>query len=115
MVLDGGDAADRIHKLADSVVLAVLAFAHVFEVVGKILLVLCVALQSGNAALKILDSRPALSPRYGGILDLGGGGFPPPPAAVLQPLFESVEIFHAAPAVPISRHAVPHPNTCGRR
>src|SRR4029077_6028061 len=35
VVLDGGDAADRIHKLADSVVLAVLAFAHVFEVVGN--------------------------------------------------------------------------------
>src|SRR6266513_1635945 len=44
MVLDGRDAADRIHKLANSIVLAVLAFAHVFEAVCKIVLVLCVAL-----------------------------------------------------------------------
>src|SRR5260370_13284226 len=100
MVLDGGDAADRIHKLADSVVLAVLAFAHVFEVVGKILLVLCVALQSGNAALKILDSRPALSPRYGGVHDLGGGGFPAPRAAVLEQLLSRLATVVASPLAP---------------
>src|SRR5260370_7188620 len=107
MDLGGGDAADRIHKLADSVVLAVLAFAHVFELIGKIVLVLCIALQSGNAALKILDVRPALSPRDGRISDLEVGGFPKPRAAVLQHLFESVKIVDAAPLTLIGRHPVP--------
>ena len=52
MVLDGGDAAHGIENLGDRIVLA---FAGVFELVGKIVLVLCIALQSGNAALKILN------------------------------------------------------------
>src|SRR5229473_681852 len=89
MELDGGDAADRIENLGDSIVLAL---AGMFELVGNIFLVLCVALQSGNAALKILDCRPAPSPRDGSIRDSGVGRFPPPRAAVLQHLFESVEI-----------------------
>ena len=50
MVFDGGDAAGRIKKLGDGVVLA---FAGMFELAGKIVLVLCVAFQSGNATLKI--------------------------------------------------------------
>src|SRR5260370_30532471 len=59
MELDGGDAADRIENLGDGIVLA---FAGVFELVGKIVLVFCIALQSRNAGLKILDVPPAPSP-----------------------------------------------------
>ena len=81
MELDGGDAADRIEKLGDTIVLA---FAGVFELVGKIVLVSGVGLQSGNAALKILDVRPALSPRDGSIRDGGVGRFPHSRAAFHQ-------------------------------
>ncbi len=69
MVLDGWDAAHGIENLSDRIVLA---FAGVFELVGKIVLVLCIALQSGNAALKILNVGPALSPRNGSIGDTCG-------------------------------------------
>src|SRR6516165_10521410 len=64
MVLDGGDAASRIDELGDGVVFAL---AGMFELVGKIVLVLCVTFQSGNAPLKILDVSPALSAGDGSI------------------------------------------------
>src|SRR5229473_4670997 len=73
MELDGGDAADRIENLGDRIVLA---FAGMFQLVGNIVLVLCVAFQSGNAALKVLDVHPALSPRDGSIGDSEVGSFP---------------------------------------
>src|SRR4029077_541535 len=104
MVLDGANAAGRIEKLGDGVVFA---FAGMFELVGKIVLVLCVAFQSGNAALKIVDLRPTLSPREGRIGHRSIGSFPLPRAAVLQQLFESVQIIDAAPIPVIGRHAVP--------
>ncbi len=94
MVLDGGDAAGRIEKLGDGVVFA---FAGMFELVGKIVLVLCVAFQSGNAALKILDVGPALSAGDGSIGDGGVGGVPISRAANLEHIFEGVEIDGAAP------------------
>jgi hypothetical protein len=87
MVLGGRDAAGRIEKLGDGVVFA---FAGMFELVGKIVLVLCVAFQSGNAALKILDVGPALSAGDGSIGDGGVGGVPISRAANLQHIFESV-------------------------
>jgi hypothetical protein len=80
MVLDGGDAAGRIEKLGDGVVFA---FAGMFELVGKIVLVLCVSFQSGNAALKIVDFRPTLSPRDGRIGYRSIGSFPQPRATKL--------------------------------
>ena len=79
MVLDGGDAAGRIEKLGDGVVFA---FAGMLELAGKIILVLCVASQSGNAALKIVDFRPTLSPRDGRISYRSIGSFPQSRAAV---------------------------------
>ena len=70
MVLDGGDAAHGIENLGDSIVFA---FAGMFELVGKIVLILCVALQTGNAALKIVDLPPELSPYEGRVVDMRGG------------------------------------------
>src|SRR5260370_13549965 len=102
MELDGGDAADRIENLGDGIVLA---FAGMFQLVGNIVLVLCVAFQSGNAALKVLDVHPALSPRDCSIGDSEVGSFPR--AAVLQHTFELVEIVDAAPIPLIGGHAVP--------
>jgi len=81
MVLGGRDAADRVENLGDSIVLA---FAGMFELVGKIVLVLCVALQAGNAALKIVDLRSALSPCDGSVVHTRGGRLPRPTAAFLQ-------------------------------
>lgn len=81
VVLSGRDAADRIENLGDSVVRA---FAGMFELVGKIVLVLCVALQTGNTAPKIVDFRPALSPCDGGVVDTRGGRLPRPTAAFQQ-------------------------------
>jgi hypothetical protein len=64
-------------------------------------------LQSGNAALKIVDFRPTLSPRDGRIGDGGVGSVPISRAANLEHIFESVEIDGAAPIPQIGRHAVP--------
>ena len=55
-----------------------------FELVGKIVLILCGALQTGNAALKIVDLRPALRPCDGSVVDMRGGRLPRPNAAFLQ-------------------------------
>src|SRR5690348_10974192 len=70
MVLGGGDAADRIKDLGDSIFFG---FADMFDLVGKIVLILCVALQTGNAALKILNVGPALNTCKGSVVDVCGG------------------------------------------
>src|SRR5258708_27385452 len=79
MVLGGRDAGDRVKNLGDSIVFA---FAGMFELVGKIVLILCVALQTGNAALKIVDLPPEVSPYEGRVVDMRGGRLPR--AAFLQ-------------------------------
>jgi hypothetical protein len=76
--LDSRDAASRIEKLGHSIVLA---FAGMFELIGKIVLVLGVALQSGDLTLQILDFGPVPSPREGSIVDGQGGVLPRTTAA----------------------------------
>jgi hypothetical protein len=74
IVLDGGDAAQRVDDLGDATALAV---AGMLELVGEIVLVLGVSLQFVNAAVKILDGGPALRRRDGGVADGGSGILPP--------------------------------------
>src|SRR4029079_4537218 len=102
MVLGGGDAADRIKNLGDSIVFA---FADMFDLVGKVVLVLCVAFQTGNAALKIIDLRPAMSPCDGSIGDGGVGGVPISRARNFNHFFKSVEFNGAAPIAKTGRIA----------
>ena len=93
MVLGGRHAAGSIEKLGDGVVFA---FAGMFELVGEIVLVLRIACQPGNAALKIVDLHPAMGPCDANIGNGGVGGFPISRAANLQHILESVEIDGAA-------------------
>src|SRR5260370_6577649 len=112
MELNGAHAADRIEKLGDTIALAL---AGMFELVGKIVLMPGVGLQSGNAAVKILDGRPALCLLDGSISDRGFRGFQYSRAAFLQHRGEIVDVFDALPLALISNHAIPGqgPNVVG--
>jgi hypothetical protein len=77
--LDGTDASNRIDNLGDA---TALALAGMLELVGEIVLVQGVGLQFVNAAVKILDVRPALGLRDGSIGDRGVGEFQYPPSRV---------------------------------
>src|ERR1700730_11123741 len=102
MVLDGGDAAHGIENPGNGVVLA---FADMFDLVGKVVLVLCVALQTGNAALKILNVGPALSPCEGSVVDTRGGRLVV--AAFLQVGRKKLKIVLAFGIAQVGRQLVP--------
>jgi len=69
--LDCADAAHRVDDLGHATALAV---AGMFEPVDEIVLEQRASLHFVNAAVKILDVRPALSLRHGSITDRGIGG-----------------------------------------
>jgi len=98
--LDSANAAHRVDQLGDGTVLAV---ASMFELVDEIVLVQSVGLLFVNAAVKVLDVRPALSLRDGGIADRGIGRL----AAVLQIVGESLEIIFAVDISLVGRQTIP--------
>src|SRR5262249_43486452 len=101
--LDGYDAARRVDHLDDS---TALALARMFELVDEIVLVQSIGLDFVNLMVKILDLRPTLSLRDGGVADRGSCGFPLP-AVALQIVGESLEIICPLHASLIGGQTIP--------